>query len=206
MKQFEMIGGELCLDFVNTIHEYGAADPREELESFEDLVAFANRAGTISVRDAGILQRKAAKSPKEAKQLLTTAREFRDSLYRIFSAVNAKREPSDQDWSLLNRLVSRVYRNVAIDKKGRNVFWTWREKESSLDRVLSPIVRSAAELLTSVKKRLVHECSSETCTWLFLDLSKNQTRRWCDMKKCGNRAKWHRHYDKTRKRQTRGVK
>jgi len=27
------------------------------------------------------------------------------------------------------------------------------------------------------------------CRWLFLDTSKNHTRRWCDMKVCGNRIK-----------------
>ena len=196
MKQFEMVGGGVCLDFVNTIHEYGAAEPREELDTFADLVSFVRQANGISDRDAGTLQRQAAKNPKESKKVLATAREFRAALFRIFSAVNAGKEPARQDWNLLNRLISRVYQNPSIARKGTNFFWMWRENPSAIERLLSPIVRSAAELLTSDKRKFVRECVSDTCTWLFLDLSKNQTRRWCDMKKCGNRAKWHRHYDR----------
>jgi len=32
-------------------------------------------------------------------------------------------------------------------------------------------------------------CAADDCAWVFLDTSKNHSRRWCDMKACGNRAK-----------------
>jgi predicted RNA-binding Zn ribbon-like protein len=60
--------------------------------------------------------------------------------------------------------------------------------------MLAPIVRAAAELLTSDDRARIRECGSETCFWLFMDHSKNGTRRWCDMKVCGNREKARRHY------------
>lgn len=53
---------------------------------------------------------------------------------------------------------------------------------------------SAAELLTSPLGSRVRECDSETCEWLFLDLSHGRTRRWCDMQTCGNRAKAKRYH------------
>jgi predicted RNA-binding Zn ribbon-like protein len=40
----------------------------------------------------------------------------------------------------------------------------------------------------------VRECANNRCLWLFLDDSKNGTRRWCSMQACGNRAKAYRHY------------
>src|ERR1700735_2051557 len=35
---------------------------------------------------------------------------------------------------------------------------------------------------------------SDRCGWLFIDDSKNASRRWCSMQSCGNRAKALRHY------------
>jgi predicted RNA-binding Zn ribbon-like protein len=63
---------------------------------------------------------------------------------------------------------------------------------------LRPIARSAAELLTSETLSRVRECGGATCTWLFLDASRNRSRRWCSMESCGNRAKARRHYRRRR--------
>jgi len=63
-----------------------------------------------------------------------------------------------------------------------------------LERINWLIVRSAADLLTSDKLHDVRACSAEDCRWLFLDISKNHSRRWCDMETCGNQAKARRHY------------
>src|ERR671930_579256 len=63
------------------------------------------------------------------------------------------------------------------------------------DDVLAPVVWSAAELLTSGPLERVRECpGDDTCGWLFLDTSRNGSRRWCDMRTCGNRAKARRYY------------
>jgi predicted RNA-binding Zn ribbon-like protein len=62
--------------------------------------------------------------------------------------------------------------------------------------MLAPVVRAAADLATSAELSRIRECGSDTCFWLFLDRSKNGTRRWCDMKVCGNRAKARRHYQR----------
>jgi predicted RNA-binding Zn ribbon-like protein len=35
----------------------------------------------------------------------------------------------------------------------------------------------------------VRLCADASCAWLFLDTTRNRTRRWCDMKECGNRNK-----------------
>jgi predicted RNA-binding Zn ribbon-like protein len=51
------------------------------------------------------------------------------------------------------------------------------------------LARSAADLLTSEQHAYVRQCASEECTWLFIDRSKNHSRRWCDMGDCGNREK-----------------
>ena len=194
-QRFELLGGALCLDFVNTIHEYGAVDPREELNNFEDLVAFAHQSGAITRRQAAELSRKAASDPARANKTLATARECRLALYRLFS----KKHPQAADLDFLNRQVARTFSNLRIRRKGNEIDWGWKQ-DSNPERVLWPILRGAAELLTSAERQLIRECSSQTCTWLFLDRSKNRTRLWCDMKTCGNRAKWRRYYKRHKRK------
>ena len=64
--------------------------------------------------------------------------------------------------------------------------------------MLWPVAWSAAELLAQGPLERIRECpGQDTCGWLFLDLSKNASRRWCDMRVCGNRAKARRHYERT---------
>jgi predicted RNA-binding Zn ribbon-like protein len=195
-KTFELLGGALCLDFANTIHEYGAVDPREELQNFQDLISFEQQAGAITEKEAATFSSRASNSPQMANKTLAAAKEFRRSLYRTFSAIAKGKDPSSSDLAYLNQQIPRVLQNLQIQKKAHDVVWSWKKDHISLDPVLWPIVRSTVELLTSHQRALVRECEGEDCTWLFLDHSKNRTRRWCDMDICGNRAKWHRYYKK----------
>jgi len=198
-KRFELLGGALCLDFANTIHEYGAAEPRDELNNFQDLISFEHQAGAITEKEAAMLSNRATNNPQMASKTLTAAKEFRRSLYRSFSAIAKGKDPSSSDLAYFNRQLPRVLQNLQVQKKGRDVVWGWKKDHTDLDPVLWPIVRSTAELLTSNARGLIRECEGEDCTWLFLDHSKNRTRRWCDMDICGNRAKWHRYYKKHKK-------
>jgi len=74
--------------------------------------------------------------------------------------------------------------------------WAWVLDANDLDRMLWPIVRSAAELLTSGDLRKVRQCAREGCDWLFVDASKNHSRRWCSMNMCGSRVKARRYYQR----------
>lgn len=199
-KEFELLGGLLCLDFLNTIHEYGAADPKEELHSFQDLVSFASQSGAITNVEAAGLRRVAIRRPAAADRALSSARECRQFLYGIFSSIAQNRSPSGDHLDALNRWLARIYGNLRIQNRNGDLRWTWKNAPDDLNRVLWPIFHSAAELLTTGQMKLVRECDSQTCTWLFLDHSKNRTRRWCDMKTCGNRAKWRRHYKRIKKK------
>lgn len=147
-RSFELVGGALCLDFANTIHEYGAADPREELQNFEDLVSFSLQAGAITEKDASALSSRAAKNPAMANKTLGAAKEFRLSLYRSFSAIARGKDPSSEDLLYLNQKLPRVLQNLQVQKKGHDVVWVWKKDHLNLDPVLWPIVRSAVELLT----------------------------------------------------------
>ncbi|TME22984.1 MAG: hypothetical protein E6I68_08150 [Chloroflexi bacterium] len=63
------------------------------------------------------------------------------------------------------------------------------------------MIRSALDVLVDGPLDGVRECPGPgNCGWLFIDLSKNASRRWCDMRTCGNRAKVHRYYTRIRGR------
>ena len=65
-----------------------------------------------------------------------------------------------------------------------------------MDFVLYPIIKSAADFLVSSDLKRLKQCADDFCGWLFMDKSRNYSRRWCSMKDCGNRAKAHRHYQR----------
>src|ERR687888_470126 len=82
----------------------------------------------------------------------------------------------------------------AADGHDAALAWSWADAAVRLDAPLWPLVRLAAELLVGPELERVRECAAGDCRWLFLDTSKNRSRRWCDMKSCGNRAKVRRFY------------
>ena len=75
--------------------------------------------------------------------------------------------------------------------------WDWDGSADALDKMLWPVVLSAADLLTSKELERVGECADHRrCGWLFFDVSRNHSRRWVSMEICGNRAKVRRHRSK----------
>jgi predicted RNA-binding Zn ribbon-like protein len=81
------------------------------------------------------------------------------------------------------------HRKLRVD--GTHLDWTWNANGSSADAALPlwKLAQAASDLLTSNLANAIKSCGDRTCRWLFLDVSKNHTRRWCDMKTCGNRMK-----------------
>ena len=77
--------------------------------------------------------------------------------------------------------------------------WALSDLKLEVASLLAPVIWAAGDLLIEPSRIKVRRCANDECVWLFLDDSKSGTRRWCDMKACGNRAKAHRHYAKLKK-------
>lgn len=196
---FELSGGHLCLDLANTLDSRPTAQPRELLLDFEDFVSWGVQTGAISGPTARTLLQQARRNPRGARQALENARKIREDVFRIFSAMAAGHTPPDKPLEGLNAAASKAFSSRRLKAVGNGMGWDWPEPVR-LDRVLWPAVASAAELLTSNDLSRVRECEEERCAWLFLDRSKNRSRRWCDMTVCGNRAKARRHYARTKRK------
>jgi predicted RNA-binding Zn ribbon-like protein len=190
---FELSGGALCLDFANT---WGDRERPEEdrLRSYPDLLDFARQTGTLAADDAARLAGRAGREPREAAAALARALELREALYRIFSGAVAGRGPEAADLERLNAAMPEALSHLRLEPRGTELIWAWAAADDPLEAPLWPVVRSAAELLTAEERQRVRECGGAACTWLFLDHSRNRSRRWCSMETCGNRAKAQRHY------------
>lgn len=197
---FELTGGELCLDFANTVDKRPDQEHRQDhLSSYPDLLSWLIQTSSISPRKAQQVK-KVRRSPGKAEWVFLRAIRLREAIYRIFSRIASGRQPAGRDLDSLNAVISRMMARMRVVPEKGGFGWKWMVEENSLDPLLWPIAKSAADLLTSDRLRSVRECAAEDCGWLFLDKSANQKRRWCDMKVCGNRAKARRHYERSRKR------
>ena len=193
---FDFSGGRLCLDLANTVDWRPSERRTERLNSYRDLVAWSRQAGVVADVEAGRLVELAERQPEEAAKVLDRALSLRETIFRIFSAVAAGERPADADLADFNRALSPVLARLQVIPAEDRYSWSWLDDQPALDRMLWPVLRSAAELLTSRELATVRQCASESCDWLFLDKSRAQSRQWCDMKVCGNRAKARRHYER----------
>ena len=197
--EFELTGGELCLDFANTIGPRHDPDRVEDhLRSYSDLVSWARQTGSLPSAWAERLLRGARDRLPAAQLVVARALQLREAIYTVLAArVRGGKVPRESlhaiEWEAAR---AAAHRHIVCGTDGA-FSWTW-DDDGDLGRPLWPVALSAADLLTSGRLALVRECALETCGWLFLDTSRNQTRRWCDMKVCGNRAKARRFYERVR--------
>ena len=194
----KLLGGRVCLDFANTVGWHAGDNPSEHLRSYADIVLWSRHAGILEDDQAYRLMHEAAERPDEADATFDRAIKLREAIYRIFSAIAADRRPETADLDLLNDVLSEALPRLRVKLRAEGFTWSWADADGALDRVLWPVARSAAELLVSGELGRVRECAGQGCGWLFVDVSRNRLRRWCDMKSCGNRAKARRHYERVK--------
>jgi len=197
VKDLKLLGHALCLDFANTVDWRGSTH-EERLHDYEDLLVWGRHAGALTEDQAQSLSRIARRNPSAAQDAYTRAIALREALYRTFSALSTGRSTNPDDLCRLNEVLSESHGRMGLVPRDGGFVLTWPEAQSELDLVAWVVARSAADLLTSDRLPRVHECVGQNCGWLFLDTSKNHSRRWCDMADCGNRAKARRNYARKR--------
>jgi predicted RNA-binding Zn ribbon-like protein len=189
-KKFLFVAGDLCLDFCNTMGGKRGVVPREFLNSFWDFVSWCEQAKLVDRRQGDAMAARASRRPANGASVLTRAVALREAMYRIFLEVAEEKTPAPADLAQLNRELAGALGRLRVAPAKRGYAWEWAPDGDELDGPLGPIARSAAELLTSPGLLAhVRQCGGDTCGWLFIDASKNHSRRWCDMRDCGNRAK-----------------
>ena len=199
--QFDLSGGILCLDFANTVSQRKNPERAvDHLGTYDDLVAFAEQSKLLSPGQAGELRAHAQRHRPAARDTLRRAISHRENLHRAFSALAVGKPAASGELQQINDFAVAALSHRRLARVDGRYRWEWQwNNKNALDSILWPIAQSAADLLTSSELATVRMCGAPDCAWLFLDQSRNRSRRWCDMKVCGNRQKARRHYQRTQK-------
>lgn len=204
-----LIGGRLCLDFVNTV---GGRKFSENLSSdyivkgdtllhYYDLLAWCQLTNILSASEIQILLEESSleKNKETIEHIFKLALDLREAIYRICKYLINNQLPNNSDLILLNQVLSTGYSNIELVFENGKFLWQWNK--ISLEKMLWLIADSMAELLTTANLSRLRECQGNGCCWLFEDSSKNKMRQWCDMQVCGNLAKVRRFRSKLNKKE-----
>jgi predicted RNA-binding Zn ribbon-like protein len=197
---FELTGGNPSLDLANTLDERETGNPQERLRTWQDLLDWGRQVGTITAPEAARFRAHAVRDPDAATLALSRVRSLREAVFQVFSAVASHRAVPVPALAHLNETISRISAMRRLERRSGGFQWTWGDAGAAdPERIAWPAAWAAGELLTSPDLARVRVCAGAGCTWLFIDASRNGTRRWCDMSVCGNRAKARRYYARARR-------
>ncbi|MGH8795133.1 MAG: CGNR zinc finger domain-containing protein, partial [Stackebrandtia sp.] len=167
---FTFVSANLALDFVGTVQRRRA----KAIDLLESPAALAD--WTVA---SGVVDSAAAVDDSG----LADAKRLREAIYRTALAA-IRREPYPcEDVVVLNRFAKPAPAALRLKPEGSLT------SEGDLPAVLSTVANDAIELLGGPNARRIRECDAETCTRLYLESARGRARRWCDMSRCGNRAK-----------------
>jgi predicted RNA-binding Zn ribbon-like protein len=193
VKPPKLVGNTPCVDFINTVGWRGRPHaPDERLTDYAELVHWSVHVGAIGATAARALLAEARRRLADAAAVLATAIDLREALARLLLGGDARRRPGDL--ALLNELLARGPARTALVARAGEYRWHGDDDGDALEAPLWPIVWDASAVLASERRAWVRGCGDAECGWMFLDRSRTQTRVWCSMEGCGNRAKARRHY------------
>ena len=194
---FQLLASHPALDFVNTLdHRFVDSGPSELMPRYADLLAFVEQSALVGAHAVkGLMDR--ADSAR-ARKVLIQAHALREALaVVVYGVADAEHLLPADSMSVLEATFKAAQQHQELEWKRNGTAhgcawqaaWQWGSSESELELPVWALAKSAMELLTSPDVQHVRACKSDTCRWVFLDTSKNHSRRWCDMKICGNRMK-----------------
>lgn len=190
-----IVGSRLCLAAINTVVWRRGPAPEEHLRGFSDLTELVSDAGWLADREG--LEARAAREPRAAARAVASGRELREQLLAVFAAVAADEVPPPEALTDVEKLGTRglaALRLTVLDD-GR---YALRWPVATLELPVQQIAVSALLLLSSPEIDRVKQCPGPTCGWVFVDSSRNRSRRWCSSAECGNRHRAQEHYRRTR--------
>ncbi len=187
IRQQRIVGGNLALDLLNTQNGSAGEPPEDDaLLDYSDLLAWGQHVGLLSESEAGRLLRRSRRHPDEARAVFERTLATRGYLYELFSAVAHDSRPPGRVITRLQSDEAEALTHGELIAGDDEFRWGWAH-DDDLGRPLWPVIHAALTLLTDGPLDRVKGCAS--CRFLFLDESKNRSRRWCSMDDCGTADK-----------------
>ena len=188
----ESVDADRVLAFVNTLSGRPTAAPVERLVSYEALVDWAREQHLVSAAAGERLSAEARRRPQQAASVLARAKDFREALQALAAAIEHNRHPALSVLATIGDCLAAAYAHGRLVPHDGGLQWI-ASAEDDLDRILWEIGRATGRLVGSPRLARIRSCAASDCAWWFVDDTKNHSRRWCDMKICGNRAKMRRY-------------
>ena len=183
---FEHIGGHPLIDFVNTKTNPGG-QPVDQLACNEDIVFW--------MIDVGMIEVNTVKLPvSDAPHLLAQVREFRLHMRTMLDTVSAGQPVPAETIAEINGLLAQWQGRPQLIPEQDAYAYQFDHALTQPAHLLAMLADAAADFVANVEFQYVKQCNKSTCIRYFLDTSRNHSRRWCSMEKCGNRHKARVHY------------
>ena len=184
----ESVDADRVLAFVNTLSGRPTDAPVERLVSYDALVDWAREQHLISAAAAERLLVEAKHHPHQAATVVVRAKEFREAINGLAESIARERQPSPSVLNTVSDYLAAAYANGRLVPYDGGLQWA-ASAEDALERILWEIGRATGRLVLSPRLVNIRACAAADCGWWFMDETKNHSRRWCDMKICGNREK-----------------
>jgi predicted RNA-binding Zn ribbon-like protein len=185
IARIERIAGHPAIDFVNTLGGLPGAADDEYLFSYTDLLTWTQGAGLLQPDEVASLHRVAQHEPEQAAETFRSALRLRQHLDAVLRAYLADEAAAAADLEALRDAEVRALIHAALRPSDGAYTWTWPPQvaPSALDQPLWTLAHHGIDLLRSDALERLTRCGH--CRWVFLDSSRNRSRRWCSMKACG---------------------
>jgi predicted RNA-binding Zn ribbon-like protein len=184
---FEWSGGEPALDFVNTLDERPSGAPVENLATYADLVRFTGLAGLIEPSASKRLQ---PLQVPACVRIAKRAREMREHLYAVLSAIHAERPAPTASLDAIASEIRQAHAARALTASATSsVARHHWHSPASPGIPLHACALAIENLLVAADRKRIRKCGASDCAVFFIDTSKAHRRQWCSMQNCGNREK-----------------
>jgi predicted RNA-binding Zn ribbon-like protein len=185
----DLVGGELAWDFTNTTSARGSPARQEHLRGFDTLMQWVEHARVMPPADCAYAHAALAGHPRRAQRIFERAIEMRELIWTIGTALAEQRPVAGKLLASLSAAHAANLGHAEIKMRFGSYIWVWDPRRDIAAAILGPITLSALTLLMEKDLLRTKRCAGQECGWLFFDTTKNNRRRWCEMRVCGNRAK-----------------
>ena len=191
-EPFKLYAGHPALELVNTLDLRFSAQAVDLIPTYRDLLRLTTQLELLTAEQARKLGRTVGE--EDAQRVLASTVELREALAAVlYGRIDGGKPPAAQIQILEQQFhAAGLHRRLLAGES--HLEWSWSGVERQAEIPLWMLAQAASDLLVSSDAEIIKDCGAPTCRWLFLDVSKNHTRRWCDMKTCGNRMKARSHH------------
>lgn len=184
-----LVAGDPALDFANTVTWRSTERELDHLQTPEHLLDWGAHAGLLAPAKLTEARAALSRDPARGRRLLREAVRLRDAIHEVGSAIAAGGRASDERLAVILRAAAEALPGARLTRAGADRYGLDFGDAAAGSDLPGRIAWSMLDLLRSDRLSGLKQCPAHGCGWLFLDTTRNRSRRWCDMATCGNRAK-----------------